>query len=287
MPTSILLGYNFLAFGSPWRMGYFYEVLDQFSTVHSSSNPLGIGRPDWSKLGELIWGERRGLIWFAPIVLLTVPGLVALMIRRAWLMAAVCSLTMIAVLLVNLSYPEWTGGWSTGPRLLLPLLPFAMLPIAGFLAVGGRGKTALAVVLAVVGGLIVLQFVAVGARGPAGHSPSLARGRLAALEWSETFAWLGIRQPLRSQPGDPRLAGSARRITELGRLDHHRSAGRLSGDDDRSDDPVRPRALGPRLDFAGPVKRSLRSGRSRAARPRWSRLSRESTRPCIQAGGRS
>ena len=39
---------------------------------------------------------------------------------------------------MNLSYPEWTGGWSTGPRLLVPLLPFAMLPVASLLAVGGR-----------------------------------------------------------------------------------------------------------------------------------------------------
>ena len=44
---------------------------------------------------------------------------------------------MAAVFLVNLSYPEWTGGWSTGPRLLVPLLPFAMLPVAALLATGG------------------------------------------------------------------------------------------------------------------------------------------------------
>ena len=50
----------------------------------------------------------------------------------------------LAVFLVNLSYPEWTGGWSTGPRLLVPLLPFAMLPAAAVLAVGGRGVTAAA-----------------------------------------------------------------------------------------------------------------------------------------------
>jgi hypothetical protein len=166
IPTSILLGYNFLAFGSPWRMGYFFEVLDQFSAVHSATNPLGIGRPDWSKLGELIWGERRGLIRFAPIVLLTVPGLLALFFRRAWSILIVSTLTMAAVLLVNLSYPEWTGGWSTGPRLLLPLLPFAMLPVAGLLSVGGRGTNVLAIALGLLGGLVILQFEAIGARVP-------------------------------------------------------------------------------------------------------------------------
>ena len=153
IPALILLAYNTLAFGSPWRMGYFYEVLDQFKNVHSSSNPLGMRRPDWSKLGELIWGERRGLIRFAPIVILTIPGLIALTVRRFWGLAIVATLTMASVVLVNLSYPEWTGGWSTGPRLLVPLLPFAMLPVAGLLAVGGRGTTVLAILLALVGGV--------------------------------------------------------------------------------------------------------------------------------------
>ncbi len=166
IPTAILLTYNKLAFGSPWKMGYFYEVLDQFSTVHSAGNPLGLGRPDWSKLPELIWGERRGLIWFAPIVGLTVPGLVVLGFRRSWSVLTVSTLTMASVLLVNLSYPEWTGGWSTGPRLLVPLLPFALLPVAALLATGGRATTALAIVLAVLGGLVMLQFVAIGARVP-------------------------------------------------------------------------------------------------------------------------
>jgi hypothetical protein len=166
VPTAILLTYNTLAFGSPWRMGYFYEVLDQFSQVHSESNPLGVGRPNWSILPELLWRERRGLLGFAPIVGLTLPGLVALGLRRRWSTLIVSSLTIAAVFLVNLSYPEWTGGWSTGPRLLLPLLPFAMLPIAGLLAVGGRPSTILTLVLALVGAVIILQFVAIGARVP-------------------------------------------------------------------------------------------------------------------------
>jgi hypothetical protein len=176
IPALILLTYNTLAFGSPWRMGYFYEVLDQFKNVHSSSNPLGMRRPDWSKFGELIWGERRGLIRFAPIVILTIPGLFALIRRRHLGMAIVSTLTMISVVLVNLSYPEWSGGWSTGPRLLVPLLPFAMLPVAGLLAIGGRGTTVLASLLALAGGLIILQFVAIGARVPDFVARPLAEG---------------------------------------------------------------------------------------------------------------
>jgi hypothetical protein len=166
VPILILLAYNDLAFDSPWKMGYFYEDIEQFKDVHSSSNPLGMRRPDWSKLGELLWGERRGLVRFAPIVLLTVPGLVALAIRRQWATVIVSTSTMAAVVLVNLSYPEWTGGWSTGPRLLVPMLPFAMIPVAGLLSVGGRWASVPAVLLTLVGASLILGFVAVGARVP-------------------------------------------------------------------------------------------------------------------------
>ena len=166
VPSLILLAYNSLAFGSPWRMGYFYEVLDRFQAVHSSRNPLGMRRPDWSKLGPLLWGEKRGLIRFAPIVSLTIPGMIALLVRRFWGAAVVVGATIAVVILVNLSYPEWTGGWSTGPRLLVPLLPFAMIPVAGLLAIGGRSATVSAIGLAVVGGLVIFSFQAIGARVP-------------------------------------------------------------------------------------------------------------------------
>ena len=81
-----------------------------------------------------------------------------------------CSLAVAAaVFVVNLSYPEWTGGWSTGPRLLVPLLPFAMIPVAAVLAgrAPGRRFTArLAVFLAIAGGVLILLFQGVGARLP-------------------------------------------------------------------------------------------------------------------------
>jgi hypothetical protein len=67
---------------------------------------------------------------------------------------------------VNLSYPEWTGGWSTGPRLLVPALPFLMLPVAAFLATGGRWATTIAIVLALAGGILMTLFLGVGARIP-------------------------------------------------------------------------------------------------------------------------
>ncbi|HEY2157337.1 MAG TPA: hypothetical protein VGH33_17040 [Isosphaeraceae bacterium] len=166
LPTLFLLAYNTTAFGSPWRMGYFFHATEQFARVHSAKNPLGLRAPDWSRLDDLTIRPARGLLWYAPIVALTIPGLVALLLRRFFGMALVCTGAIVAVFLVNLSYPEWSGGWSTGPRLLVPMLPFAMLPVAGLLAVGGRAATAVAVILTLMGAVVILLFQGVGARVP-------------------------------------------------------------------------------------------------------------------------
>ncbi|MHB1561784.1 MAG: hypothetical protein ACYC61_30410, partial [Isosphaeraceae bacterium] len=137
----------------------------------------GLTGPDWSKLGPLLVTPYRGLLVYAPILMLTAPGWIVLLARRAWAMTAVSFLVCITVLLVNLSYPEWTGGWSTGPRLLLPLIPFALVPVAAFLSIGGRWKgpgLALGLILALAGAGEMLLFQGAGARIP---NELAARGR--------------------------------------------------------------------------------------------------------------
>lgn len=166
IPTLILLGYNQLAFGSPWDMGYFHHTTKIFADVHSADNPLGLSRPEATRALALLWGRHRGLCFYAPIVALAPLGLAALLVRRHIGMALVSTAAMIAIFAVNLSYPEWTGGWSTGPRLLVPLLPFALLLVAGWLAVGGRWGIASGLLLGLAGGGLMLLFVAVGGRIP-------------------------------------------------------------------------------------------------------------------------
>jgi hypothetical protein len=164
VPALLLLGYNQLAFGSPWDMGYFHHTT--FSQVHPARNPLGLKSPHWGRAIDLLWGGYRGLLFYAPILLLAVPGWVVLARRRLWGMATVSLAVVASLFLVNVSYPEWTGGWSTGPRLLVPSLPFAMLPVAALLAASGRKTAWTAALLAFAGGVLMLLFLGIGGRVP-------------------------------------------------------------------------------------------------------------------------
>jgi len=166
VPALALLGYNQLAFGSPWDMGYFHHTTKIFADVHTAANPLGLRRPEASRAVALLWGRHRGLLFYAPVAAFAPLGLAALAARRFAGMAAVSAAAMAAVFAVNLSYPEWTGGWSTGPRLLVPLLPFVMLAVAGLLARGGRWAVGAVVPAVAAGAVLMLMFVAVGGRVP-------------------------------------------------------------------------------------------------------------------------
>lgn len=137
MPASLVLfAYDYVAFGSPLDMGYFYHATKQFAEVHSADNPLGLKSPDFSKLRPLLWGEYRGLLFYAPWVAMAVPGWGMMLRDRRWAAFGISLAGVVVPVWVNLSYPEWTGGWSTGPRLLVPSLPWAALA-AGY---GCRSK---------------------------------------------------------------------------------------------------------------------------------------------------
>ena len=171
-PVLLLLAYNVAAFGSPFEMGYFHEDLNEFRQVHSDDNPLGLGRVNLGLIPSLLWGEFRGLLVYAPILLLAVPGWAVLAFQKRWGLLTVTVATCATVFAVNLSYPKWTGGWSTGPRFLLPMVPFAMLPVAVLLSVGGRFLVALATTLAILGAVATFLFQGVGGRIPDADAPS-------------------------------------------------------------------------------------------------------------------
>jgi hypothetical protein len=126
--------YNWVRFADPFIFGQPYA----FSFV---SIPTGVA--------GLLVSPGRGLIWYCPPVVLAVLGLwKAAQGRRLEALSIVA--LFAAFLGLHSFWTAWSGGWSWGPRFLLPVLP-GLLASTGLLE--GRLKRSL-VALAVAGFLI-------------------------------------------------------------------------------------------------------------------------------------
>ena len=122
-----LIIYNYVAFGSPFSVGYNY--VQSFEGMKEGF--FGISIPDFNILIRLIISPYRGLLWFSPILLLT-PIAIYLLWRNHKNNKIALMVIALAVyyLLVNSAYHYWHGGFSTGPRHLTPIIPFLCLPLS-------------------------------------------------------------------------------------------------------------------------------------------------------------
>ncbi len=109
----------------------FGDPLETGRTVVDAHLLLGYGAwaSPWQGLAGLLVCPGKGLLLFCPALLLAVPAWSALTRRDrvlGWslLGAAVFRLGFVA------SRTDWHGGFCLGPRLLVPLLPLLLLPVA-------------------------------------------------------------------------------------------------------------------------------------------------------------
>jgi hypothetical protein len=128
-----LLLYDWWAFGSPTHLSYRNAVLVGGETGHdvlgaNDSGFFGIGPPSLETAGELLFGHI-GLVTLAPVVAAAGAGLVLLWrVRRAE--ALVIAVVAVAFVVYNSGYVDPFGGFSPGPRFLVPVLPFLGVPLA-------------------------------------------------------------------------------------------------------------------------------------------------------------
>ncbi len=106
---------HYLRFGSPCQTGRF----GIYSHVV----------PPWIGLAAFLVAPGRSLFLYAPAVTLGLAGAAAL--RRRLPDVARLALAMVVIrALVIATRSDWYGGWALGPRHLIPVLPFAILPLA-------------------------------------------------------------------------------------------------------------------------------------------------------------
>ena len=125
LPLAVLLGgYHHAVTGSPFELPYRFEYSDLFAYHRDATIPLGTPDP-WVVL-KLLAGTKRGMALYCPVALVGLPCL-PLAWGRCRGLAATVGLTFAGVLAVNAAFPAWDGGWSTGPRFLLPTVPLLIL----------------------------------------------------------------------------------------------------------------------------------------------------------------
>ncbi len=121
--------YNLWAFKSLLPVGYSYSV---WATVVHEHGFMGLSTPSLPVLGEITFGTFRGLFFISPILILAIPGLYLMWRQQPKYRDVVILISVIIAgfFLYNASYLVWWGGWSTGPRFLVPMIPFMIIPLA-------------------------------------------------------------------------------------------------------------------------------------------------------------
>jgi 4-amino-4-deoxy-L-arabinose transferase-like glycosyltransferase len=128
-----LLATNLVLFGSATDFGYGNESFD---------TPLSEGF-----IGLLI-GSHKGILWYFPLCIVLPFGAWKLRQRNQPWAAIVLSAAVLIQLTIVSKWWGWSGGWAWGPRLLMPILPFAVLLAGGIISSLSWRRTATVLVIA-------------------------------------------------------------------------------------------------------------------------------------------
>ncbi|MCX8037091.1 MAG: hypothetical protein N3D11_08620 [Candidatus Sumerlaeia bacterium] len=148
VPLSLFLAYTITCFGRP-VIPYEYLVRAEFKQGMSQGFQ-GIVGFDPAVLYYITVHRYRGLFYHSPFLVLAVWGWALMWRNRERRSDGLLSISMTAAYLVfNASYYMWWGGWTNGPRHLIPALPFLVLPLAAVWGAGKIGRALLVVLTAV------------------------------------------------------------------------------------------------------------------------------------------
>jgi hypothetical protein len=108
----------------------------------------------------LVVSPNKGIVFYAPLVLLAPYGLFRLFRRRAHADALAVALALAVWIAGHAKFYDWGGGWTWGPRYLMPILPLAFVAVAEALDRSARARLA-AYPLAAAGLVVTLLGVVV------------------------------------------------------------------------------------------------------------------------------
>jgi len=138
----VLAVYNFKCFGSVFSMSYALQTHTPFQQG-AARGIFGITTPDMGALAYILFSPSRGLFFIMPFFFLSFAGLWKLCSSDEYRREGVLIVAIVVgYITFNAGYYCWHGGWTFGPRFLVPMLPFLAFPMAF-----GRWKVSSFVVL--------------------------------------------------------------------------------------------------------------------------------------------
>ncbi len=123
-----LLFYQWSAFASPFAISNSFESYGEFSSL-SQRGVFGIGAPSLLTMLRLLFDPTNGLVLISPVVAISLAGSLRMSKRISRVPFWLITLVPLAALLLFSGYPNWHGGWSVGPRYLVPILPLLAIPL--------------------------------------------------------------------------------------------------------------------------------------------------------------
>jgi hypothetical protein len=100
--------YNDDRYGAPWRVGY--------------NSVVKLDHPFFTGLYGLLLSPGRGLLWYAPVIVVALVALPSAW-RRDRVLVSVAGALLLSRVLFYAGYWGWYGGGNFGPRYLLPAVP--------------------------------------------------------------------------------------------------------------------------------------------------------------------
>jgi hypothetical protein len=126
--VAMLALYHRAVYGSVWQTGYHHVIDPGFAHKHGQGL-LGLGLPRFEALHTHLFAADTGLLWWAPLVLLGLYGLVRLAAHAepGVRVEARVHLGLWLVYVLVVSSLSFEGGWRVGPRYLVLVLPSLVL----------------------------------------------------------------------------------------------------------------------------------------------------------------
>lgn len=162
--TVIQVWYNVVRWDDPLNFGY-----------SGTEVPQGFTTPIVDGLGGLLFHPQKSLLLFAPIVLLVPFGLVQLWRSGARIAFWIIVGNLVIALALSATWWDWGGGFTWGPRLLIPGVIPAVSALAPW-ADRSSGRRRAVVLLFALGALVSAPSLAVGGGAQLADQPRPREG---------------------------------------------------------------------------------------------------------------